>query len=548
MSLVRNQYGAVARMRWQILRNGLRSERGQFELGARIVTTGIFMVVWGLASIGLGFFAWQITTLDHLKVLPLLLWPVLMLWQLIPILLSSFQESVDLSLLLRFPVSFRSYAVLYLYFGLFDLSSLMGGLALFAIWLGIGIAQPSLLIVSTPVLALFALFNLLLTRMIFAWIDKWLARRRTREILSFVLLFGFIGLQLLNPALHLHSSGLNWLRNAGVLHTVDRVQQFLPPGVAAGSVEAGAAGNLLWSLGLIAALVAYAVVVGALLAVRLHAEYRGENLGEAPRAVDPAARRKFVPALTQSIANEAPPSQFTLIQGVLAKELTYLARSGVMLFSLVAPLLLLFLAGGQGLAGNPLAMQFALPVAVVYCFLPLTRQVCNSLGGEGTGIQLYFLSPTPIRTIMLAKNLLQVGLFSVEVLLASAIVAYRVGWPPLESIVITLCWLAFALPLELAAGNILSITMAYRMTLTRISREQGATGNGLLALLIQLLVFGVGAGVYSTLALVGRMPLIPVVLLILAAGSVFAWLRVMARVDRLAQNRRETLISTLARS
>jgi hypothetical protein len=38
------------------------------------------------------------------------------------------------------------------------------------------------------------------------------------------------------------------------------------------------------------------------------------------------------------------------------------------------------------------------------------------------------------------------------------------------------------------------------------------------------------------------------VLLILAAGSVFAWLRVMARVDRLAQNRRETLISTLARS
>jgi ABC-2 type transport system permease protein len=507
--------------------------------------------VWGIASLGLGFFAWQITVSGHLKTVSYLLWPVLVLWQVIPILLSSFQEGVDLSLLLRFPVSFRSYALLYLFFGLFDLSSLMGALALMAIWLGIAIAQPHLLVVATAALAVFGMFNLLLTRMIFAWIDKWLARRRTREILSFVLLFGFVGLQLLNPAFHIFGAGHgSSLRLAGILQVVERVQQYLPPGLAGWSIEAASQGNGLAAAGELAGLAVYGFVVGGLLNIRLQAEYRGENLGEAPSAVAPAARRKYSDAVTAPAQRlrRGSAGKFELVRGVLWKELIYLARSGVMLFSLVAPLMLVFIAGGPGLADNPLARQFALPIGVVYCFLPLTRQVCNSFGGEGTGIQLYFLSPAPIRMVMLAKNLLQVGLFGLEVLLATSIILYRVGRPPLDTVLLTLSWLAFALPLELAAGNVLSLTMAYRMTLTRLSREQGATGNGLLALLVQLVVFGVGAGVYFMLAHFDRVGLAPVVLLLLAVGSVFAWLRVMASVDGLANRRRESLIATLARA
>ena len=57
----------------------------------------------------------------------------------------------------------------------------------------------------TSALSLFALFNFLLTRMIFAWIERWLAQRRTREILGIVILFVFLCFQFLNPALHSHS-------------------------------------------------------------------------------------------------------------------------------------------------------------------------------------------------------------------------------------------------------------------------------------------------------------------------------------------------------
>jgi ABC-2 type transport system permease protein len=549
MSRATSQYGAVSRMRLQMLRNSLRTKRGQFELGARVVTSGVFLLVWGLVSLGLGYMAWQFTTLGNLRMLPLLLWPVLVLWQVIPIMLSSFQEGVDLSLLLRFPVSFRSYVLLYLFFGLFDLSSLMGAIVLFAIWLGIAIALPHLMPVAALALSLFGAFNLLLTRMIFAWIDKWLAKRKTREILGIVLLFAFLSLQLLNPAVHKRRGGAAWFRQPAVLQTAEDVQRFFPPGLAAHSIEVAAESHLVeagLSLGWLAL---FAAATGALLGIRLRAEYRGESLGEASQAS--AMRTTLRPlAPTPSLTADHPrsASELSLIRGILTKELLYLMRSGVMLSSLVAPLVLLFIFGGNGLAGNPLALEYALPVGVAYGFLPLTRQVCNSLGGEGEGIQLYFLSPTPLRTVMLAKNLLQMGLFAIEVVLATCIMVYRFGHPPLRMVIITGCWLAFALPVEFAAGNVLSITMAYRMTLTRLSREQGATGNGLVSLLVQILTFGAGTVVYFILSSIGRSEWVPFVFLLMGIGGAFLWLRVLGNVDGLARRQQEALIATLVRT
>ncbi|HEX3473364.1 MAG TPA: hypothetical protein VHT28_19440, partial [Silvibacterium sp.] len=194
------------------------------------------------------------------------------------------------------------------------------------------------------------------------------------------------------------------------------------------------------------------------------------------------------------------------------------------------------------------ASLYALPLGVAYGFLGLTRLVYNSLGGEGAGIQLYFMSPTPMRTVMLAKNLVHLALFSLELVVICSIVAFRFGMPGREMLAATICWLLFALPTQLAAGNVLSITMAYRMTLTRMSREQGSVGNGLLSLLIQLLVFGVGAAVFLPLARLGYAQLAAPVFLVLAAGGVIAWLRVLSSADRMAARRRETLIQSLARA
>jgi ABC-2 type transport system permease protein len=541
--MARGQYAAMARMRLQMLANSLRSRKGSFDLAARIIRT-IFFLILGLGiGTGLGFAAWGITADGKLQYLPVLFWPVMLFWQFVPVMSASFQEPVDMSMLLRFPVSFGSYVLQYLVFGLFDASSIIGGICLLGIWTGLLIARPDLVGWVTLAVILFAAFNVLLTRMIFSWLNRWLAQRRTREILGMVFLFLLLGAQLLNPAFYGHKghhSGPPSRENIAKLeqaaHTADHMQRLLPPGLAAGAIAAAHRGHRASAAALLGGLTFYGLAAGSLLALRLRAEYRGESLGEAPRRAARSEGGTGYGALDFS----GP------IGAVVEKELRYLARSGVMLYSLVAPLIMLFVLGRNG-SGASFAARYALPAGAAYGFLGITRLVYNSLGGEGAGIQLYFMSPTPIRTVMLAKNLVQLFLFALELVLVSSIVIFRFGVPGGEMLAITACWLLFAVPVQLAAGNVLSITLAYRMTLTRMSREQGAAGNGLLSLLIQLLIVAIGAAVFVPLERFGEAKLAALVFLVLAAGGVIAWLRVLANSDGMAARRRESLIESLAR-
>jgi ABC-2 type transport system permease protein len=538
--LARVQYAALARARLQMLVNSLRTKRGSFDLAARIIRITFFLVVGFVIGTGLGFGAYQITVDHEMRLLPLLFWPVMMLWQLAPVVLASFQEPVDLSLLLRFPVSFGSYVLDYLVFGLFDVSSILGGFCLAGIWTGMVWARPGLAGWAALTAVLFAAFNVLLTRMVFAWLDRWLAQRKTREVLGMVFLFLILGAQALNPALYTHQrqpSRQTLATMLHVAHVANRVQRVSPPGLAGlaiGEAELGQGGLAGAALG---GLALYALAAGSLLCVRLRAQYRGESLGEAPQRV--------------AKAEDAGRPGFDLsgpIGAVVEKELRYLARSGVMLYSLVAPLVMLFVLGRGGSGGPSFGARYALPIGVAYGFLGLTRLVYNSLGGEGAGIQLYFMSPTPMRTVMLAKNIVQLVLFAVELVIVCTIVVVRFGVPDAQMLAATACWLMFALPSQLAAGNTLSITMGYRMTLTRMSREQGATGNGLLSLLIQLLIFAIGAGVFFALLHFGEAQLAAPVFLVLAVGGVTAWVRGLARADSLAARRRDALIEILARA
>ncbi len=542
--LARAQYGAVLRMRWRMHLNRLRTRQGKFELGARILATVFFTGVWLAIGTGFGFAAFQFASTGRLHLLSLLLWPVLLIWQLLPVMIASAQQDSDLGVLLRFPVSFGSYALLYLCLGIFDLSSQMGVLALAGIAIGVVVVKPALALCVVPALALFAFFNLLLTRMIFAWIERWLARRRTREILGMVFLAFFLSLQLLNPALHRRAFGMSHAGFAHAVRTVDAAQRFSPPGLTALAIDSSAGKRFLPAAAFLLGVAAYTLAAGVVLGLRLRAEFRGESLGESPQAAPSMLRPEARSAARFS--SGAQGWRDGPVGGVLLKEIHYLARSGVMLLGLVTPLIFLF-AAGRSSVGMGATRQYAFPLAVAYAFLPLTRQICNSLGAEGAGIQLYFLASTPFRTIMLSKNLLQIGMFCVEVALAAAVAIARFGRPHPELAIATVCWLLFALPANLAAGNILSITMAYRMTLTRVSREQGSVGNGLLSLLVQVLIFTAGVAVYLPLALAGHGMLAVPVLLAMAFGAVLLWRRVLSNVDRLMSGRREDLLATLVR-
>ena len=158
----RAQYAAMSRLRWQMFRNGMRSIKGKFEAGARIISYIIY------AGIGLGFgfgagaFAYLLASDGRWRILPVLFWALCLVWQMIPVMLASFQEQFDMSILLRFPVRFGSYFLLWVVFGLADISTILGGLCCLGIWLGITIARPELFAWTALGLAVFAAFNILL--------------------------------------------------------------------------------------------------------------------------------------------------------------------------------------------------------------------------------------------------------------------------------------------------------------------------------------------------------------------------------------------------
>ena len=546
--LARQQYAALAWVQRCIFWNSLRTLRGGVELGARILTFFIFSAIALGPSFGMGFGAWVMTSEGHLKAVGFLLWVLFLAWQFFAALAPALAgQNPELSHLLRYPVSFGSWIVLYLVYGLAAPSTLIGLLWATAIGIGVTIARPELFFWVAATLLIFVFFNLLLSRMILAWIERWLAQRRTREIITAIFLFAALGAQVLNPALHRDSRsrafGARTPAVSRVFTAVSNVQTHLPPGIALNALTSAASHRELEGTESLAWLGLYSVAAGGLLALRLRAESRGESLSEAPRrAASAKAREKKRPAAWLDFSGP--------VAAVMEKDLRYLLRSGPMLYNLAVPLVMVVAFGGMMRGGSVSAIkaEYALPIGMVWAFLGLTRLISNNLGTEGEGIQLYFMAPTPMRTVIAGKNFLHLLIFTVEAAVISAVVIFRFGVPAASMIAVTLAWLLFAVPTNFAAGNLLSIRMPYRINLARMRRESGALGNGLTSMLLQFGILAVGAAVLGPCTFLGHPWMATPIFLVLAAAAFFAYTRVLAGVDRMVQSRMESLTLELMKT
>jgi ABC-2 type transport system permease protein len=543
-ALARVQYAALARMRWSMFRNGIRSRKGALELGARVGMMLLYAVMGLGMAFGLGAAAYGITRQGEWEFLPILFWVVCFLWQMVPISMASFQQQFDPGGLLRFPVSFGGYYLLHVIFGLVDASTILGGFCCAGLLVGVSVVRPDLFGWMIVTLLVFAVFNIFLVRAIFAWIDRWLAQRRTREILTAIFFVGLLSMQLLNPAFHMNTrrgpmsaesraQATRWLERA------NQVQRWLPPGLAADIVESARADKPAQSLESLALLAVFVLGTGGVLAGRLRAEYRGESLGEAP------ARREAKQVRQGRLLTVGSGP----VAAVVEKELRTLLRAMPFLYSLGAPLLMVVVFASMFRARHVApGFPIALLLFLAYGLVGFTQLLYNNLGAEGVGIQILFLSPTPIRTVIFAKNLFHAALFGLEALIICIISAWRVGLPGPDALAATLCWLLFAVPTHLAAGDVFSIVMPYRINLGRIGRQRGSQANALLSLVIQAGVLGAGAGVLMLCSFFAKLWLAIPIFLVMAAGAIFAWMRVLANVDRMANRRREDLVSELVRA
>ncbi len=543
--LARSQYSALATMRWSMFRHGVRSTKGAVELGARVVIILLYSLMGLGMAFGLGAGSYAIAAHDQWEILPLVMWALFVLWQIVPVSLASFQQQFDLGGLLRFPVSFGAFYLLHLIFGLVDVSTIMGGFCCLGMLAGITLAKPGLFGWAALSLAVFAAFNIFLVRAVFAWIDRWLAQRRTREIVSALFLVVMLSMNFLNPALRGNPKGSPisaGTRAASVryLRIANRVQRWLPPGLAARVIRGGAhadPGDATESLALLGLFV---VAAGGALGFRLRGEYRGENLGDAP------SRKKVEKHTGQWLLDGSGP-----IAAVMEKELRTVLRALPLLYGLGAPLIMVFLFSGlyrnKG-ASTFSHIPFGLLLCLAYAMVGFTQLLYNNLGTEGAGIQMLFLSPTPIRTVLLAKNLFHSLLFAVDAVLVCILSSLRYGATDVIALAAIAAWLLFALPVHLSAGNAFSLTMPYRVNMGRISRQKGSQANALLSMAVQIGVLGIGAGIFAACAFFDRLWLAVPVFLALAVGSIFTWFQLLPKFEVMASERRDALIATLVKA
>lgn len=540
------QYAALAWMRWRLFLNAIRSSAGAIEFSARALSIVIYSFIGAAIGIGAGIATYTLVSTHKWEFLSIEFWTVFLLWQGISITLASFQEQFDLSGLLRFPVSFGSFVLLHLIFGLIDISTIVGGLCILGIYAGVVVARPGLFAWGAIVLLFFAAFNMLLARAILAWLDRWLAKRRSREIISGLFLLAMLGLQLLNPAFHKQTEedaprpDARHARQEAhpLIDTANAMQAWLPPGLSTKALHRASEDKPIAALGWLGLLGTYGIGASALLAMRLRAEYRGESLEEAPE------RRRATARDSTGVIYGGP------IAAVIEKELRTLTRSMPQLYALGVPMLMVFIIGNvfhTTATSTRHPFQLAFPVCVAYGLLGFIQLIYNNLGAEGRGIQLLLLSPTPMRTVLLAKNLCHAGLFVIVAIVSGLLASLRLGLPDTAVIATTVAWLTFALPANLAAGNVMSLTMPYRVNLGRLGRQAGSQANAMLSMLIQAILLGVGAGVISLCTLFGRMWYAAIVLGLLAVCCWVGWLVVLSKADWLAANRRDQLIARLAK-
>jgi ABC-2 type transport system permease protein len=541
------QLAAIAWLRWRLFVNALRTTRGQLELISHIVVSLAFAIGGLGGAFGMGIAAYLTISAGKPELLALLFWFVLFFWQVFPIMSTAFTNNPDSSDLLRFPLSYGSFFLVRLAYGACDPASALGILWSLGILVGVSFAKPALLPWTLLVLLAFIAFNLLFMQMIFAWVERWLAQRRTREIMGVLFVLFLLSFQLIGP-LTGHFGKRAHPEVQRFVAVLAPAQGILPPGLAADAIVQGIYPQWPAALSSFALLGAFALVVGYALHARLLAQYRGENLSEAGAA--PALPTDSQLHLSWNLPGFANP-----VAAVFEKEIRYLLRSGPMLLTLIMPIfmLLIFRFGamnsvrhsGGFLTRTP---NLAFPVAAAYTLLMLTNLVYNNFGGDAGGIQFFYAAPVRFRDVVFAKNLTHAGILAVETLVAWIAVTSFYGRPALDTTLATFAGLLFAAPVNFAVGNVLSIYSPKKLDYSKFGRQRASQMTVLVSLALQLGLVGVGVSAFWMARYYGNTWIATLLFLVMAGFSLTAYGIILNRVDRLALERRDTLVAELCRS
>jgi ABC-2 type transport system permease protein len=531
-------------VRWRLFVNAFRRKGGKGELVGRILLFPILAAIAIVPITGAGIGGYYAVHTHSGLILSIVTWAVFSGWIFVMSASTLNPANLDLSLLLRFPMRLSSYVVTRFFFGLLATPNVVGSLALAAAAIGIGIAQPRLFPWAALVLFCYALMTILLMRMVLLWLDRWLAQRRSREIVGVIFALFFLSFQFLNVEMQTwgrHRGGPPLLAKLAFLmpvyHAIRPVTAALPPALASGAITQMRRGHAMPALGMLAGLLAYSAVFAGLFVWRLSGEFRGENFNEAP---------KRGPAATDAAKQAEDGFRIGVLPVAVAacveKELRYLVRGPSLLIAVLMPLVLV------GLYANRVgSTEFLLPGAIAYTLFSMLPLLYNVLGQDAAGAQMYLLSPVPIRTVFLAKNMVLGMLIAAVATAAAALASYNS--PPEAPIAIgTALWFLFVLFTNMSFGNSRSIHSPMKVDMGKVQRRQGVSQ--LSTFIVLGVLFGsllAGFAIIWGCRYLGYIWAAPAVFLAMAVAAIGVYVRSLNRIEKAVMEQRDGLIEVLCK-
>jgi hypothetical protein len=538
------QIRLVAGLRWRILANNLRKKHNQWDL-IGLIFAGIF---GGLFVIGLCvafyFGAYSFLSGGHEAWLALLFWGIFLFWQLFPIFTAGFGVGFEFRTLLRFPLSLRAFYVIGLAYGLADFAAIASICWLTAMILGAAVANASVLPAMLVVTALFVLMNITLERMIGSWLERILARRRSREMFFALFILFAVSVQFINPLVQRYGrTAQPWVR-----HLLPYLSVF-PPSLAGRAIAGAAQNHFTDTLLGVAGISAYMLLFSLLLWLRFATQYRGEELSESAAPARAAVRSVSRTAAGSDALRLLTPQ----VAAVLRKEFRYLTRNSFAFFLLIMPpvFVLLFttqFAGRHPTATkHPVSVEFFFPGMMAYLILILMAPAYNSFAYDGKGIQTYFTSPVSFREVFLGKNLLQAGMLAFELILSMVAFSYLVGLPSLPVLLATLAAIIFNVTGQFAIANWSSLCFPRKLNFGQMRGQRQSGMAVLVSFGTQILLGGISAPILFMSRWTGDKWLPAEVFAFLAAVAIAGYSSSLDPLASLAEKKKETLIDALSR-
>jgi len=386
-----------------------------------------------------------------------------------------------------------------------------------------------------------------------SWLERLLARRRSREIFLGIFILIMFSTQFITPIQRQYAKrSPNPAAFAGMVKYLAPFPPSLSARVIAGTVRHDFADTAIGLSGL----VGFVFLFSALLWRRYAAQYRGEELSESPapsRAVQ--VRGAPRPSTTQIISTGRtslgllPP----MLGPVVRKEFSYLLRNGFAFFLLVLPPAQMLLFSSQFgskhpiIAGRGLNADLFFPAMMAYTVLIVMGPAYNTFAYEGRGIQTYFTAPLRFSDIFAGKNLVSAAMIAFEVALCGVVLAWAIGSPSIPTLCTTIFALIFTVSGQLPIANWASLSFPRKLEFGSMRGQRNSGVSVWIMFGAQIVLAGISALVLWTARWSGN-PWLPAEgFAVLAAAALSGYFASLQPLSELAEKKKEVLIEALCR-